>query len=962
MPIASPAVPENKHLSVCNLSRNDSLKSERSDKRVSFNNDVDVKHIPRGSKKPPAPPPPVQKKHPDEWSECKPVKRQPSNLTKEELEREAEDLVDLVDGINCLPLPAKKSKDFTSRSLDRSDKRNKPKDNNLTYSNVTNPLIRHLKADINRRERRDSSNYSDSDGERVRRLRYKSTPNLVSENYENSNDRSQLAANKPLNTSIDNLLNRQEPIRKNPPLHKYHSSAENIADYRKPIPNNIANRVSNNFVNTSTDSDSSTAYRIRANRNVLNNKQLNNNISNTHVNRNLTTDREPNSLRKFSNTSSEGQTRNKLPEIRLNNSHDLSIKNKVQPIIQNNFQNNQKNSVEDMYAQVNKHGLRQRLSMDSDYSAKIIISEEKPHNHYEGDDEAYETYQMNSGNFRNDRINNTNSFYDSKFKSDINDPNLNMSTVGVQTIPVKKQMNKDRKPVKAMAPQPPVKNLPADNFRSRRSLDSGSDLPSANLVRQVNHGFGRYDRSPSPPPRKRYNKPAQNHIIPLLSDTSDSEFEYGRRSDPFIKIRKQISATEHLPEDPVGEEYEEKDMSRLENRTHDLNFNPQGMRPLTVKEVDAMSLELDQHRNQNEYTSNKEFSSNYESKYDKPLTTKPEPNNRDVSFAKKDDRINDDKENLSSTLKKEPKKKNTFSFRSKEKNNKDSVKDKKKKRIKIKFFYDPKESKNKDPVEKFTEYNGNNESKPLETSTIDNRKNRSKSQESRSNVRRTYDRPPLNDTNYRDSSKEGSYSRHERTRSPNERTRSPTRNPPSSYEDSYDDRRRTRSVDSLDGRDKYNRTSYYVNENLRNRHESDREHNRKPIYNSDRGRDRRSYPYESDNNDRNQVKTVYISQDDSDPSTRKNNPSNYYGSDTRRNDEFVDSTINRRNTFLERRNAYERTNVRSDTVQNSRHDSYRTDSPNPRDNVRSEPVHTSRRDSYRNDSPNPRDRSSQVSN
>lgn len=107
------------------VARTESLRSERSDKRrVSFNQDVGVKHIPRGHKgqqpvrASPLPPPP-----PDEWAKCSQVHREPVALSSRELEQEAEELVKLIDYVDC---DAKGNSYNRSRSTKRRNKNNPP--------------------------------------------------------------------------------------------------------------------------------------------------------------------------------------------------------------------------------------------------------------------------------------------------------------------------------------------------------------------------------------------------------------------------------------------------------------------------------------------------------------------------------------------------------------------------------------------------------------------------------------------------------------------------------------------------------------------------------------------------------------------------------------------------------------------------------------------------------------------
>jgi len=915
MPIAAPSNLENRHLAVSNLSRNDSLKSERSDKRVSFNNDVGVKHIPRGSNKPPAPLPPPQKPKSDEWSGCKPVKLQHNNLSEAELQKEADSLIDLVDSINCKasPLPSRKNKDYSSRSLDRSHKRNNIDANqprgSLDYVRVTNPLIRHLKADLSRSDKKGSSYYSDSDSERKRRAQYKSVPNLVVEDYNNrSNESRNLNGNeKHVNySSVDNLLDRNNVDYRNnnlTPSRTGHASAEDLLDYPRPRKNFGQYKSLGNLNSRAQDSDSSeTSYRKKPKVDEII-KRLNKQNTQTYVNGYLSSERETSPSRKVSSSSKNS-----------NNSNEFSPKITNIQYKDNNFLANNKQQSEDMYAQVNKNGLRQRLSLDSDYSAKIIIGEEKPRHSYD-DDDTYETYQVTNNTLHGTKYKDYGvnlSSHSNKYRDDDN-VNMNMSSVAVQTDNVRKALNKDRRTPKAMAPQPPVDAYPAQSYRSGKNLTT--DLPSANLVRQVNHGFGRYDRSPSPPARKTYNRTAMPHVVPLLSDTSDSDTEYRRRADPLAKIRTQVLSNERLHESHVTEEYDERNLNTLNRNKHDLNFNPRGMKPVTIEEVDKMSLELDHsnRRNYSESTTNtehKSFShkSNQRSNVreisneraidverSRPLRPSREKsfNARDVSIPREEETVVPSKTSSVEKEKETEKKTGTFRFRGKEKKNKDTLKDKKKKRIKIKFFYDPRpQDKNtEDPLKSYTEYKGNDSPTKIDGKVPVGLKDDHKI--SRADRSPSVEKPKARDDRGRDyvrnRSRENSRDRlrnhsrdssRERTLSRPGNVKMPVRTPrnhSSSYEDSNDDRRRVRSTDRYERRNEYTsnrnetrnvkRLSYDLDHKVHiDKHPDDRDNIGRNVYDHSR----------NDINSRHE------------PPPRQNQP------------------VQRRSTFLERREAYER--------------------------------------------------------
>jgi len=911
MPIATPSALENRHLAVPNLSRNDSLKSERSDKRVSFNNDVGVKHIPRGSNKPPAPLPPPQKSKPDEWSGCKPVKLQHNNLSEVELQREADSLVNLVDSINCKasPLPSRKNKDYSSRSLDRSHKKNNIDANHLrngvNYTHITNPLIKHLKADLNRADNKSSSCYSDSDSEWKRRAQYKSVPNLVSANYNNTPYRSEAlnGTEKPVNySSVDNLLDKNSIDFCNnnlAPKRTGHLSAEDLLDYSTHRNNSVQHKSLGNLSRPQDSDSSDSSYRKKPRPDEIV-RRLNRKNNQSHMNGHLSSDRDSSPSRKLSSSSKNSQYSDRVFPPKITN---IQYKD-------NNFIASSQPQSEEMYAQVNKNNLRKRLSLDSDYSAKIIISEDKPRQTYDEDD-TYETYQvanntLHGAKYKNYGVNLSNS--SDKFRNNDN-INMNMSSVAVQTDGVRKALNNNRRTPKAMAPQPPIDRVPVQSSRSRRDLTT--DLPSANLVRQVNHGFGRYDRSPSPPPRRTYNQSSRSHIVPLLSDTSDSEPEYRRRTDPLAKIRHQVLSNDKLQEDHAIESYEERNMNVLNQRTHDLDYNSRNMRQIPIREVENLSSELDEShpRSYFETKSNLEHNSsivktNQSSNVigvssDKPVNVErsyPTRPLREKSSATRDSSVSRHEEATSQTIntseeksKENDKKTGTFRFRGKDKKNKDTLKDKKKKRIKIKFFYDPRpqDKAAQDPLNSFTEYTGNDSPPKSDAKTASSSKNNQPTP--RGNQSPSLERSKIKDvqgrTPFRDRSREHSRDRlrdHSKDRTlsrPGKDTNPPRglRNRSSSVEASSDERRRIRSTDHYERRNEFS-THKRDQRNVR-RYSHDFDHKEQP--------DKRF--------------------DDSDSATKNEyNRSRYDSNSHYEHNQRPSQPVQRRSTFLERRDAYER--------------------------------------------------------
>ncbi|XP_018026691.1 histone-lysine N-methyltransferase, H3 lysine-79 specific isoform X2 [Hyalella azteca] len=890
--LSAPQQLDNRHLAVSNLSRNDSLRSERSDKRVSFNNDVGIKHIPRGANKAPAPPVPQKSPPtPDEWAGCAPVKRQPNNLTPEELEKEAAHLVQIVDSINCKASPStpKKNREFSSRSLDRTQNRNREV-NGINYTRITNPIIRHLKADVNRRESRRKEDFSDSDIDKYREARHKSVPNLLSPNAYEKTSRSDYRS-PSLAKSSDNLvdtddvnLNTRGHDRR--PPHISHLSADNLLDVEpKHTTLNDYKSLGNIQYCDSDSTDLSHTYRPKVNQII---GRLNGNPVPAH--------RYTNSDVSTSERESSPSRRPVAPTRRLrhNNNKPFSY---VQP--NNNpkkLPNPREVESDEMYAQVNKHGLRQKLSMDSDYSAKIIITEDRPKNPYEGDDEAYETYQVQNNSFRDNRysdygVNLTR--YDIDGKNNTLNNNINMSSVAVQT-DMSKSLNKERRPLKGMAPAPPTKEAHSEPYRHDRNLKS--DLPSADLVRQINHGFGRFDRSPSPPQRRAFSKSNTRHVVPLLSDTSDSEPEYRRRSDPLKKIRTQVLKEGHLQEDEA-EEWEEREMLREQRDKRILDFNPNGMRPLTIDEVDAMSLELDPHGSRRLVVSQKSndvrssslqtthrndfFQSQGERAYSEERAKASRPlrerslSSRDVSSPRdktleRNQKNNLEKEKLAQEKaaklienENEKKLKDTLKFKNKDKKGKEQ-KEKKKKKIKIKFFYDPRpQDKQEDPLTNFSEYKGSDRN---ENGKVTLSKTRSRSYDSRSPSRERKTGPSTS-SNRRyidDSSKDRSESRPGRGRNPmtSNNRHSESGNDRSSHEDFHDDRRRVKSSDSLARKDRYGSPD---REGRWNRYEYERQDNGNRSGNNrsdnvyDREPEKRdNYDYYEDYNGREGYRNVFL--------------------------------------------------------------------------------------------------------
>lgn len=394
----------------------------------------------------------------------------------------------------------------------------------------------------------------------------------------------------------------------------------------------------------------------------------------------------------------------------------------------------------------------QRKRDSNDYSAKIIITDDydefsKPkyddfhrprYDDHDDDDDAYETYQIPSDHFKNlteKAVTHTN--------------NMNMSSIGVQTDQSEKTHSRSRPKTRTIPVSRPKTGMRHEpEYRTRNAgltTKIHNDLTSATLVRQVNHGFGRQDRSPSPPPvqSKYTGVRTSKHVVPLLSDTSDSEFEVKRSPDPLARIRSQVMERERLQEEEEEEELrgrrQRTPASTLDSQTRSYphQYDPHEMTPLTLDEVDALSLVMENDtgtqalvvanesqattrttsRTRHTHTSHQETRVHKREKRDSnartdtalqtarsssreatPIRDAPTPTEEPVESKKPGYPTKATTGDVKSKEKKEKKKK-------KEEVNADTKK--KKRRIKIKFFYDPRpEDDGVDPLTRFEEFKG----------------------------------------------------------------------------------------------------------------------------------------------------------------------------------------------------------------------------------------------------------------
>nr|XP_053626392.1 serine/arginine repetitive matrix protein 2-like isoform X2 [Cherax quadricarinatus] len=700
------------------VSRTESLRSERSDKRVSFNKDVGVKHIPRGAQKTTVR---ISPNRDDEWANCSQVHREPVSLSSRELEQQAEHLVKLLDHVNC---------DVNTRSLDRPSKNKNSNTKNLahhTYNNVlfnnvkntnvingenrgrprdlpasrtTNPINRRIKGDVNRTR----AHHPLPNGGPLSH-RHKSADHLPDTELEDSpplpRRGNHLAAHKSVpdlyapyskregsgqrENNFHHAENRSSNLSRAAPASAY-KSVDNLADgssqgigSRLQGFKSVGNLPSVAISETDDDFDQYPLYKPRVGKII---KKFNKNAEEvphqplTELSEMEPGQRgtlEPDRYRNHNNNQPFSYTGTApLASVqavrRLSPPRDTGRPTPPRDTGRPTPPRDTPPREAPVYAQVNKRDGRPphasgRREMDRnyhnsrqerEYSAKIIITEDDtdrhrspyhdpyddhyhdtpPKNQYQDDDDddddAYESYQVPEDNLR--RL-----IHDDleEYKEHFNN-NINMSSVGVQTESLPKAPTRSRqRSHKSPAPSPtrtPVHNkqpMQKQAFRQqeqplrhqeqkqqpptyhqskqqnyfphqeqqRGRTSIHNNLTSATLVRQVNHGFGRTDRSPSPPPRVSATRQPRRNVVPLLSDTSDSEGEYrGRTVDPLARIRDQVMQREKLQEEEEEEE-EATAVARLRRpplqESSTMPYRAEEMTPLTIDEVDALSLVME---------------------------------------------------------------------------------------------------------------------------------------------------------------------------------------------------------------------------------------------------------------------------------------------------------------------------------------------------------------------------------
>lgn len=722
MPMVRPAGPPEPR-NHARVVRTESLKSERSDKRVSFNKDVGVKHIPRGQKQQQIKNNLVRAPQEDEWAHCAAVHREPVNLSSRELEQQAEDLVKLLDHVNCDTAGAALA--HNTRSLDRPKHKNNknfahhhynnvivnnvrnnagPKNTNvlngeprgrprtLPPARTANPINRRVKGDVNRaahpspsplpnggplaHRHRSADHLPDSDLDSPPLARrphplagHKSVPDLNAVYYDNNEAQSykyqHLAGRDPDPRigykSIDALYERDEHGAKlNRAQSAGYKSVDNLTEHSQVGGGRLQGFKSVGHLPSTTlsDSDDADMSRPKPYKNKVGNiiKKFNAESDGTrHSNVLLETEMdvsprgtlEPDRFRNHNNNQPFSYT-GSLPMATVQTVRRLSPTRDLPPRASPPRDSPPRDAP--VYAQVNKKDARdaernyRNARQEREYSAKIIITDDDhrpfqdPYddhfrdakNHYQEDDDAYESYQVPEDNIKRllhedimpARMLSSEDLLE-EYKEQSNN-NINMSSVGVQTDALPKAPSRSRKTHKSSSPSPTrqhqsqqkqyqvktqhIKNeqkhhqnyhyeREPDHYPSSKHHQRGgnihNNLTSATLVRQVNHGFGRTDRSPSPPLRRPQTRQPRRNVVPLLSDTSDSEAEHRRRTvDPLARIRDQVMQREKLQEEE--EEEEEARNGRIGIKESGvIPYRPEEMMPLTIDEVDALSLVME---------------------------------------------------------------------------------------------------------------------------------------------------------------------------------------------------------------------------------------------------------------------------------------------------------------------------------------------------------------------------------
>ncbi|KAK8371914.1 hypothetical protein O3P69_013511 [Scylla paramamosain] len=650
------------------VSRSDSVRSEKSDRKVSFNKAVGIKHIPKGkvprrdlkrASQLPSQTRPVGGVGVDEWVECSAVQREPVSLDSTQLAELAEDLVKVVESVDCdvkgdWAVKGKSSnhpRHYSNQSADHS---------NHSYSNI--PFNNHYRNSGNQNSRpiaKGKKNY----------INYN---NLTLPKNNNNNNNSKYFKGKSFHQSADPLPNPDASLvdsnfqrelkltnhRSVPDLSHTPKATTTTTTTHIPGSGEELTYPSHNKQRP-TETEKETAHitfhnsPIQSNRyhssesppRTLYHNHLQRSTSpyqhkegrRTSINQNREPHFSPCQDRKGSKSTAyqnlkpqsslyhhhhhnevyhsdtdsyhhhhhhhhpdmySNENSRKVEKMIRRFNEDLNSdsnqyyqqtaslpRRATEPDSYNSHNNNQPFSYTSSSNRVVSMETIRRLSPSpenspiyahanrrnpDDYSAKIIITNDYPDYPDYDDEHAYESFQISSDNFQK-------SMQKSGIQSNVN---MNTASIGIQT-------EADRKGHSRSRPRTKTGNTEAPQIFTTKIQN---DLTSATLVRKINHGFGRQDRSPSPPPMPNYSKRTNKRIIPLLSDTSDSEYEKAS-VDPLARIRNQVMERERQQ----AEEEEQEERGRMQNPTNSLDSSGRynEMTPLTVDEVDALSLVME---------------------------------------------------------------------------------------------------------------------------------------------------------------------------------------------------------------------------------------------------------------------------------------------------------------------------------------------------------------------------------
>ncbi|XP_050705999.1 general transcriptional corepressor trfA-like isoform X2 [Eriocheir sinensis] len=785
------------------LNRNESLRSDKSERKVSFNKAVGVKHIPKGLKKAPRPYPESSERRIFNGNYT-PVVHEPVSLDSKQLIEVAEDLVRVVDTVDCGSTPTGPYFSLERPGRGRHHGTEARNSRHQDYANiVVNPTRSRAQNNISNDLRRNNSSSStlNNSGRRfdttptttgtttttIPNNYYQSNPNK--QNYNVRTTRNQIQKK----TDVNRFQKSSKPLRPHPnstsnpslaahydhqtedtnpgPLDHYdqrhlHKSVPDLRsttylnrdydhrDYDRREYDQDPERYEKHYDRGVNQYDQGpdfhrgsydhphdhakmSSYDQREQQRKVERIIQKFNQESTFFG--TTPVVEPNDQLSHNNNQPFSYTRGRSPVRndsgytqvqRKRYSDDYTHRrwshddyNDRKPDL-NEYHDRKHDDYDDDYDR--RRGSNEYLDRKhdlNDYSAKIIITDERKYDY--DDDHAYESYQIP---------------HDLHDKTNSHDLNINMASVGVQTDQGAnrgrtRSRNTPRQPFDHHAPSPRGRSYETTTrttrMKPRNDLHDHAttqNLTSATLVRQLNHNFGRSDRSPSPPPRlpTTTSRPRYD-VVPLLSDASDPETDIERPRDPLARIRTQVRARERQQEEE--EEEESRDMPlrpRPDIRRSPPSYDGQ-MTPLTIDEVDALSLVMEGNKkslvvatesSKAHTTSTTKHTTTHrtrevertnqrprtpESTTRKTRTPEPVANRR----SRTPDTTSHDQRRRSTTPRRQPddpKKK-----KKEEEEEEKKVEKKKKRKIKIKFFYDkPENDLKNDPLENFEEFKGEN--------------------------------------------------------------------------------------------------------------------------------------------------------------------------------------------------------------------------------------------------------------